>query len=361
MSNINLKNNVIYYFLISSLNPLKKIYELINTNDRETYIEAHEILGIYANKNNFIYERIKIESRENSFHIFITKEELIYISYSNKRYFSSEQNFQLFDEVNDYLLSNLKDRTLKEQSFLIEDEKEDIKEIINKFIGEAFSLKNIDSFSASAQTENEKEILHVNSNDDINNNINEEQNYENIDLNNINSNSNRNNNITIKKILKNYSHSSHNELTDKALQDKTTKKNESSEEDILKNKNINNSSIPYVKSNKSNNILLKSESKPKIKISPRTLLSNNSKIKLKKDAENSNDMKEKPKRSLKNNYSHSMNKNYSYNKFNYNNINFKKNKPDCCSKTAILVILISVIVLQIATIPLIIKFYDFSK
>ena len=358
MSNINLKNNVIYYFLISSLKPLKKIYELINTNDRETYIEAHEILGIYANKNNFIYERIKIESRENSFHIFVTKEDLIYISYSNKRYFSSEQNFQLFDEINDYLLSNLKERSLKEHSFLIEDEKEDIKDIINKFLGEVFSLKSIDSFSASAQTENEKDILQVNSNDDINNNINEEQNYENIDLN--KNNSNRNNNITIKKILKNYSHSTHNELTEKALQDKISKKNESSEEDILKNKNINNSSVPYVKSNKSNNILLKSESKPKIKISSRTLFSNNSKIKLKKDIENSNDIKEKPKSNLKYNYSHTMNKNYSYNKFNYNNINFKKNKPDCCSKTAILVILISVIVLQIATIPLIIKFYDFS-
>ena len=50
MSGINLKNNnILYYFLISSLNPRKKIFELINTNGSETYIEAQEILANYIN------------------------------------------------------------------------------------------------------------------------------------------------------------------------------------------------------------------------------------------------------------------------------------------------------------------------
>ena len=236
MSTVNLKNNVLHYFLISTLQPMIKIFELINTNERDTYVEAQEILGHYVNSSNrkhITFERIKIESRNNSFHIFIPNDEFIYISYSNSKFFSSEQNFALFDEIHNYLCPNEKTRTIRTQSFLIEDEKEEIKDIIYKYIEEACSARNMDLLSVSAHTENEKEILQVNSNDDINNNISEEQNYENANL-----NKNSNKAITIKKILKNYNHSSPNEITEKGLQDQCPRKNESSGEDILNNKNI---------------------------------------------------------------------------------------------------------------------------
>jgi hypothetical protein len=356
MSTVNLKNNVLHYFLISTLQPMIKIFELINTNERDTYAEAQEILGHYAkssNRKHISFERIKIESRKNSFHIFIPNDEFIYISYSNSKFFSSEQNFALFDEIHNYLCPNEKTRTIRTQSFLIEDEKEEIKDIVYKYIGEACSTRNMDLLSVSAHTENEKEILQVNSNDDINNNISEEQNYEKVNL-----NKNSNKAINIKKILKNYSHSSPNEITEKVLNDKCPKKNESSGEDILNNKNINNNSLPYMKSNKTINTTLKNDQKiSKNKLSTRTLVSNNSKINNYNDY---NDIKEKPISNIKNKYGHTINKNYSYNKYNYDTINFKKNKPDSCSKSMIIGILISVIILQIAAIPLIINFYDFS-
>ena len=354
MSTISVKNNVLYYFLIHNLQQMIKIFELINTNDRDTYVEAQEILGNYttsSNRTHSFFERIKIESRNNAFHVFITRDELIFISYSNSKLFSSEQNFALFDEVYYYLINNVSERSIKGQSFLIEDEKEEIKDIINKYTEEVLSNRNMDLLSASAQTENEKEILQVNSNDDINNNNMSDENYENINL-----NKNNNKAITVKKMIKNFSHTSPNEITEKVLEDKCLKKNESSGENILNNKKINNNnSLPYMKSIKSNNTTMKSDYKNiKNKISSRTLVSNNSK------KNNYNDIKEKPNNNIKKKNSLGINKNYSYNKYNYNNINFKKNKPDSCSKPIIIGILISVIVLQIAAIPLIINLYDFS-
>ena len=87
MSKINFKNNILYYFLISNLRPKKIIMELINTNNREIYIEAQEILGIFLNRKDLDVERIKIESRKNSFHIFISNfayrhQQQIHIYYS---------------------------------------------------------------------------------------------------------------------------------------------------------------------------------------------------------------------------------------------------------------------------------------
>jgi hypothetical protein len=375
MSNINLKNNVIYYFLISNLKPMIKIFELINTNDQDTYIEAQEILGNYSRRKHPFLERIKIESRDNSFHIYITKEEFIFISYSNQSFFSSEQNFSLFDEIYEYLISNTSERSIREQSFLIEDEKEEIKDIINKHIEEAFIAKKEDILSASEQTENERDILQVvNSNDDINNKnfMSDERNNENMDLNKnniidskiyINENKDEkkvdSKNLLIKNILKNFSESSPNEMKDKNLEDKNAKKNESSGEEILNNQNFNNSSLPTKAKTKSytNMPPLKPEIiNSKNKISSRTLISNYSKFS--KNFNNMKEVKEKPNEKLKN--KNSLNKNYSYNKVNYNNINFKKNKPDSCSKSVIIGILISVIILQIAAIPLVINFYDFS-
>ena len=280
MSKINIKNNnILYYFLISSLHPKKKFFELINTNDKETYIEAQEILATYYNRNRFDIERSKIKSRNNSFHLYITNEELIFMSYTNKKFFSSHRNFELFDEINNYLIKNIKGRLYeKNRSFLIEDEKEEIKDIINRYIGEILSIKTIDSYLGSIDTEkeNEKEILQM----DINNNeILEDENTEKININNndiINSNNNKNN-IIIKKI-KNHSQSQLNELTDKALNDKEKKK-ESSGEDILKNQ-INNNYIPYPKSDKYNNILLKNDNKNiNNKISSKTVLGSQSKLK----------------------------------------------------------------------------------
>ena len=358
MSKINIKNNnILYYFLISSLHPKKKFFELINTNDKETYIEAQEILATYYNRNRFDIERSKIKSRNNSFHLYITNEELIFMSYTNKKFFSSHRNFELFDEINNYLIKNIKGRLYeKNRSFLIEDEKEEIKDIINRYIGEILSIKTIDSYLGSIDTEkeNEKEILQM----DINNNeILEDENTEKININNndiINSNNNKNN-IIIKKI-KNHSQSQLNELTDKALNDKE-KKNESSGEDILKNQ-INNNYIPYPKSDKYNNILLKNDNKNiNNKISSKTVLGSQSKL---KNKILENNIKEKPKNIIIKNSNQNLNKNYSYNKYNYNNLNLKKTKPDSCTKTTIIGILISIIVLQIAAIPLIINFYDFS-
>jgi hypothetical protein len=363
MSNTNMlqKNNILYYFLISSIHPKKKIFELINTNDKDTYVEAQEILGNYLNTNSLKVERVKIESRDNAFHIYITNKEIVYMSYSNVKLFSSEKNFELFDEINRYLMRKIKERIIGGQSFLIEDEKDEIKDIINSNLEEVFTQMSFDGNSR----ETENEVLQVNnSKEDINNNLNEEEEKgETIEI----SSRNRQNNITVKKILKNQSHPSQNELTEKILQDKDNekekdknknknKKNESSGEEIIKNKN-NNSTLPY---GKSTNMLINNTLKTEIKglkhknFSKNTLLS--------KTSQRNNDglMREKSKTHLKLSNTRNNSKNYSYNKYNINNLNFNRNKTDCCKKEAILVILISIIVLQIAIIPIIIKFYDFS-
>lgn len=359
MSNANIlqKNDILYYFLISRIHPKKKIFELINTNDKDTYVEAQEILGNYLNTNSLKVERVKIESRDNAFHIYITNKEIIYMSYSNSKLFSSEKNFELFDEINRYLIKKINERIISGQSFLIEDEKDEIKEIINNNLEEVLTLMSFDGNSR----ETENEVLQVNnSKEDININLKEEEEKgETIEI----SSRNRNNNISIKKILKNNSHASQNELTEKILKDNEkdknkdkNKKNESSGEEIIKNKN-NNSTLPY---GKSSNFLINNNMKTELKGSKYKNLSKNTL--LSKNSQRNNDalMREKSKSHLKFSTMKNNTKNYSYNKYNINNLNFNRNKTDCCRKEAILVILISIIVLQIAIIPIIIKFYDFS-
>ena len=362
MSRINIKNNnILYYFLITSVHPTKKIFELINTNDRELYIEANEILAIYINRKRNDVERTKIKSRNNAFHIFITNEELMFLSYTNRKFFSTELNFQLFDEINDYLIKNIQGRLFSNQSFLIEDEKEAIKDIINNYIEEIISIKTIDSFLDLAETEkenekfeNEKEVMKV----DINSNVIREENEE--EKNEMDTNKKEDNNIIVKKILKNNSRTKFKELSDKTFSGKD-KKNESSEDKIVKNKITNNPSVPYIKSDKSNNILLKNENKnSKIKYSTNTVFGNHSNLKNRILEGKNASSKEKPN-NIKYNHDKDNNRNYySYKNLDYNNLNFKKNKPDSCSKNVIIGILISIVVLQIAVIPIIINFYDLS-
>ncbi len=359
MSEINIKNNnIIYYFLITNINPKKKIFELINTNDKETYIEAQEILYIYINRKSFDIERTKIESRNNAFHIFISNNKLIFISYTNKKFFSTEQNFQLFDEINNYLVNNIQRRLFTQQSFLIEDEKEEIKDIINKYIEDIISINTIESFLGSVDTEKGNVIMKV----DVNNKTIKEENEEKNEM-----EMNNNDNIIIKKILKNNSHSKLREVSDKILNE-NDKKNESSEDKIIKSKITNNPSIPYINSDKSNNILLKNESKntnqnQKIKSLSKTVIGNHSNLKNKILDGKLNSFREKPnhiKFSHKKEKEKENNKNYSYNKLKYSNLNTKKYKPDSCSKAFIIGILISIVVIQIVVIPIIIYFDDFS-
>ena len=357
MSKLSFKNNILYYLLISNLHPKKIIFELINTKDRETYIEAQEILGIFMNKKNLDIERIKIDSRQNPFHIYISNEELIFLSYSNQKQITSDQIFQLFDEINYYLLNNLKERIYEGESFLMEDEKEDIKGTINRFIGDILSMKTIDSYIGSGDTENEREILKVDSKFDTI----EEKKSENKSIEEISNNKNSDNNIIIKNKIKNFSKTSLNEIKEKSFVDKE-KKNESSGEDIIKNKIIKNPTIPHDKSDKSSNIIKNDSKNLKIKNSTKTVFGSHSKLKNKLFAsEKNNEIREKPKVIIKNHsINKSLNKNYTYNKYNYENLNLQKYKPDICTKKIIIGILISVIVLQIATIPLVLHFYDFS-
>ena len=328
----------------------------INTNDRETYVEAQEILGIYGNRKQLEIERIKIESRNNEFHIFITKEQLIFISYTNKNYFTTKQNFELFDEIYYYLLNTLEGRKYDEKSFLIEDEKDEIKDIINKYIDEVASVKTIDSLIfSSGQTEN----LDLKEELDVNNmkiEINDEQNIGNNNKNNILKNNN--NDLVPKKQLKNFSNMSQSELLEKNIHDKE-KKNEIPGEKIINNKIINKTTMkPHI----SNSNLLKNESKNmRSKIVSKTIIPIHSKLKNKiLEEEIYNNDKEKNKAILKKIYSYNNNnKNYRYNKYNYDKLNIKKNKPDGCPKAAMIVILILVIIIQIVIIPIIICFYNF--
>ena len=122
--------------------------------------------------------------------------------------------------------------------------------------------------------------------------------------------------------------------------------------------------MPYYNTNKLNNEFIKNENiNSKIKISAKTVLSNHSKNKNKTlNEENNNNIKEKPKISKisKKTFDNHNSKNYTYSKYDYNNLDLKKNKPDCCTKTAIISILIFIIILQIVALPLIINLYDFS-
>ena len=128
-------SNILIYFLISNLAPPTKIFELINSANQEAYVQALEIFQNYVNLQDvedFREKRMKIPSENNhAFHIYITKEELIFISFSNTVYLPTELNFDLFEEINEYLKTEVNRKINESQSFLIEEEKDDKKDELN--------------------------------------------------------------------------------------------------------------------------------------------------------------------------------------------------------------------------------------
>ena len=302
------ESDVMLYFLISRLNPPKKIFELINTSNQEIYLQAHEILNNYMNlqyEEDIKSKRIKIPLKSYAFHILITKEDLIFISYSNSIYLSSESNFDLFEEINDYLSKNVKRKVNEEHSFLVEDEKEEIKDIISCYI-EDFSF--LDSLN-TIQTENGSEQ----------NKINNDKNKDNDIL--------RFNNKNEKNKINNGD------------------KKENSKGNLLKNTIVlNKSTNPQFKSNTNlkNSSRFKSLSKS---INLRKSKINNNKIKFKLDEETEKKKIEKKEKIT-----------------NYNKMNlYNDYKPDCCSKSYIIAILAFIVAIEIIATVLIIYFSDISK
>ena len=151
-------SDVLVYFLISGLNPPQKIFELINSPNHDAYVQAHEIYNNYVNSSDdeeIKTKRIKVPMDNNfAFHIYITKEELIFISYSNTIYLSTELNFDLFEEINEYLKTDVNRKINEGQSFLIEEEKDEIKDIINYYIEEYSFIDSIDTIQTVNESEN---------------------------------------------------------------------------------------------------------------------------------------------------------------------------------------------------------------
>ena len=168
-------SNILIYFLISNLNPPKKIFELINTANQEAYIQALEIYQNYVNKKDveeIKEKKIKIPKDDNyTFHIYISKEELIFISYTNSKYFSTELNFDMFQEINEYLTTEVDRKISESQSFLIEDEKDEIKDIINYYLEEYSFLESLNTIQTESISEDKdatKDNKNINVNDDKN-------------------------------------------------------------------------------------------------------------------------------------------------------------------------------------------------
>ena len=168
-------SNILIYFLISNLNPPKKIFELINTANKEAYIQALEIYHNYVNQKeaeDIKEKKIKIPKEDNhAFHVYISKEELIFISYSNNKYFSTELNFDMFQEINEYLTTEINRKINETQSFLIEDEKDEIKDIINYYLEEYSFLESLNTIQTESISEDKdatKDNKNINVNDDKN-------------------------------------------------------------------------------------------------------------------------------------------------------------------------------------------------
>ena len=300
------ESDILLYLLISNLNPPKKIFELINTSNQEIYLQAHEILNNYINLKDLEEikcKRIKIPMNTFAFHIYITKEELLFISYSNQIYFSTELNFGLFEEIEDYLKNNVKRKINEEQSFLIENEKDEIKDIINACT-EEFSF--LDSLNTIQTDEENKQ----------NNIINNKKNESNDDNNNI---------IKINNNKKN------------------EQKKENSKENLLKNTIVLNKST--------------TGQSLKSKIKTRTKFKNLVKsINLKKSKMN-NKIKFKLNETIEKNK-----KNKKENKTKLDGMNYLlNNKPDCCNKIYIIVILSIIVAIEIIATVLIIYFSDNFK
>ena len=153
-------SDILIYFLISGLNPPQKIFELINSANQEAYVQALEIFQNYVklkDEEDLKEKRIKIPTENNrAFHIFITNEKLIFISYSNTIYFSTELNFDLFEEINEYLKTEVNRKMNESQSFLVEEEKDEIKDIINYYLEEYSFLDSIDTIQTGSNSESSK-------------------------------------------------------------------------------------------------------------------------------------------------------------------------------------------------------------
>ena len=152
------ENNIIIYLLISSLDPPQKIFELINSVDQQAYVQAHEIFNNYVNlyneeEINSKYIKIPLDD-DHAFHVFITEQGLILISYTNIKKFNTEKNFYLLEDINEFLTTEVKRKINEGQSFLIEEEKNEIKDIIEYYAeGESDFLDSVNTI----QTENESE------------------------------------------------------------------------------------------------------------------------------------------------------------------------------------------------------------
>ena len=166
-------DNIIIYLLISSLDPPQKIFELINSVDQDAYVQAHEIFNNYVNllKDDEIKaKRVKIPLDEtHAFHIFISDQALIFISYTNTTKFTTEKNFYLLEDINEYLTTDVNRKINEGQSFLIEDEKDEIKDIIEYYNeGESDFLDSVNTIQTENGSENEEIKKDITGNININ-------------------------------------------------------------------------------------------------------------------------------------------------------------------------------------------------
>ena len=296
-------SNILIYFLISNLNPPKKIFELINTANQEAYIQALEIYQNYVNKKDveeIKEKKIKIPKDDNyTFHIYISKEELIFISYTNSKYFSTELNFDMFQEINEYLTTEVDRKISESQSFLIEDEKDEIKDIINYYLEEYSFLESLNTIQTESISEDKDATK-----DNKNINVNDDKNVE----------------LTLKS-----------EKKKDTSQDKLLKKTIV----IGENKSLTKSKQLNFRHSLKLKHLARTEKLDKSRVK--------NKLKFKLDANNKD------------------NKKNINNDIKYELINLMYNKSNSCSKIVIMVILSLIIVIEIIATILFIYFYNYIK
>ena len=297
------ESNILIYFLISNLNPPKKIFELINSANQEAYIQALEIYQNYVNKKDveeIKEKKIKIPKDDNyTFHIYISKEELIFISYTNSKYFSTELNFDMFQEINEYLTTEVDRKISESQSFLIEDEKDEIKDIINYYLEEYSFLESLNTIQTESISEDKDATK-----DNKNINVNDDKNVE----------------LTLK----------------------SEKKKDTSQDKLLKKTIVIGDNKSLTKSKQLNfrhslklKHLARTEKLDKSRVK--------NKLKFKLDANNKD------------------NKKNINNDIKYELINLMYNKSNSCSKIVIMVILSLIIVIEIIATILFIYFYNYIK
>lgn len=297
------ESNILIYFLISNLNPPKKIFELINSANQEAYIQALEIYQNYVNKKDveeIKEKKIKIPKDDNyTFHIYISKEELIFISYTNSKYFSTELNFDMFQEINEYLTTEVDRKISESQSFLIEDEKDEIKDIINYYLEEYSFLESLNTIQTESISEDKDATK-----DNKNINVNDDKNVE----------------LTLKS-----------EKKKDTSQDKLLKKTIV----IGENKSLTKSKQLNFRHSLKLKHLARTEKLDKSRVK--------NKLKFKLDANNKD------------------NKKNINNDIKYELINLMYNKSNTCSKIVIMVILSLIIVIEIIATILFIYFYNYIK